>query len=415
MNELGVNLYQYKRRLEQSTVKLNEDSLVCDENKQAIVSFSKVRLAKGSSHGRVAKIVYCLRFLAHWLKKPYSQATKDDLIALIGDLESNTNYSDNTKHDYKIVLKMFYKWLKGNDEVAPPEIKWLVPKLKNEAHKLPEDLLTEDEVLKLASAANHPRDRAIILVLYEAGCRIGELLTLQMKHVQFDKYGAVLRVTGKTGDRRVRIISSAPALASWVDIYDNAKDPDAPLWPPRANSSSKPAKNAVKILDNRCASEMIKQLARKVGIRKRIHPHLFRHSRATALAGKLTEAQMKEYFGWVQGSDMAATYVHLSGRDVDNALLKLHGLAKPEEEHEDKMKVRSCQRCKEYNSPIAKFCIKCGLPLDENFLAKVEKEIQTGNYINNKLWENEEYREFSYRMMTKLGLDKKLVVNSYQP
>lgn len=409
MNELGFNLYQYQRRLEQSTAKLNEDGLVCDENKQAIVSFSKVRLAKGSSHGRVAKIVYCLRFLAHWLKKPYIQATKDDLIVLIGDLESNTNYSDHTKHDYKIVIKMFYKWLKGNDKIAPSEIDWLIPKLKNEAHKLPEDLLTEDEVLKLANAANHPRDRAIILVLYEAGCRIGELLTLQMKHVQFDKYGAVLRVTGKTGDRRIRIISSAPALASWVDIYDNAKDPEAPLWPPRANSSSKPHKNAVKILDNRCTSEMIKRLAIKVGIRKRIHPHLFRHSRATSLAGKLTEAQMKEYFGWVQGSDMAATYVHLSGRDVDNALLKLHGLAKPEEEQEDKMKVRSCMRCKEHNSPISKFCIKCGLPLDQIFLATIENERKNADNLMNKLMEDKEFKELMLKKILEMGLEKNFV------
>ena len=111
--------------------------MVCDENKQAIVSFSKVRLAKGSSHGRVAKIVYCLRFLAHWLKKPYSQATKDDLIGLIGDLESNTNYSENTKHDYKIVLKMFYKWLKGNDEVAPPEIKMASSKAEKRSSQAP--------------------------------------------------------------------------------------------------------------------------------------------------------------------------------------------------------------------------------------------------------------------------------------
>ncbi len=410
----GIDLYNYPRKLELSLNKLNEDNLACDEDKQAIISFSKVRLAKGSSHGRVAKIVYCLRFFTHWLKKPFSQATKDDLIGLVGDLESNTCYSDNTKHDYKIVLKMFYKWLKGNDEVAPPEIKWLVPKLKNEKHKLPEDLLTEDEVLRIANTANHPRDKALVLVLYETGCRIGELLTLQMKHVHFDQYGAVLRVNGKTGDRRVRIISSAPTLASWLDIYDKAKDPNATLWPPRANNQNS-QKNAIRFLDHSSVNDLLRSLARKAGIVKRVHPHLFRHSRATALAGKFTEAQMKEYFGWVQGSDMAATYVHLSGRDVDNALLKLHGLAKPEDEQEDKMKVRSCQRCKEYNSPIAKFCIKCGLPLDENFLAKVEKEIQTGNYISNKLWENEEYRKFSYKMMTKLGLDKKLVVTSHQP
>lgn len=403
----GIDLYNYPRKLELSLNKLNEDNLACNEDKQAIISFSKVRLAKGSSHGRVAKIVYCLRFFTHWLKKPFSRATKEDLIGLIGDLESNTKYSENTKHDYKIVLKMFYKWLKGNDEVAPPEIKWLVPKLKNEKHKLPEDLLTEDEILRLANCANHPRDKALILVLYETGCRIGELLSLQMKHVHFDQYGAVLRVTGKTGDRRVRIISSAPVLASWLNIYDRAKNVDAPLWPPRA--SNQKHKDAIRFLDHRSMYQLIREVAKKAGITKRIHPHLFRHSRATALAGKFTEAQMKEYFGWVQGSDMAATYVHLSGRDVDDALLKMHGLSKPEEEREEKMKVQICQRCKEQNSPISKFCTRCGLPIDVEFISRIEHERQNGDYIMNKLMEDKEYFEMTMKKIIEKGLDKNFV------
>jgi len=37
---------------------------------------------------------------------------------------------------------------------------------------------------------------------------------------------------------------------------------------------------------------------------------------------------MKEYLGWVQSSDMASVYVHMSGRDVDKALLTLHGIRK---------------------------------------------------------------------------------------
>jgi integrase len=37
--------------------------------------------------------------------------------------------------------------------------------------------------------------------------------------------------------------------------------------------------------------------------RARIDGHSFRHSRATWLANKLTEAQMKEHFGWTQSSD----------------------------------------------------------------------------------------------------------------
>ncbi len=35
---------------------------------------------------------------------------------------------------------------------------------------------------------------------------------------------------------------------------------------------------------------------------------------------------MNLYFGRVQGSDMPSVYVHLSGRDVDDAILKANGI-----------------------------------------------------------------------------------------
>lgn len=41
---------------------------------------------------------------------------------------------------------------------------------------------------------------------------------------------------------------------------------------------------------------------------------------------------MKELLGWVQGSEIASIYVHLSGKDVDNALLKLNGVHVEEEQ-----------------------------------------------------------------------------------
>lgn len=73
-----VDLYNYPGRLRKSIECLKKDSLVNEENKEDIESFSKIRLAKGSSHGRVAKVVYCMRLLATWLKKPFRQATKED-------------------------------------------------------------------------------------------------------------------------------------------------------------------------------------------------------------------------------------------------------------------------------------------------------------------------------------------------
>jgi hypothetical protein len=44
------------------------------------------------------------------------------------------------------------------------------------------------------------------------------------------------------------------------------------------------------------------------------------------MANYLTEAQMNAYFGWVQGSGMPSVYVHLSGRDIDDAILKANGV-----------------------------------------------------------------------------------------
>lgn len=394
-----LELYDYPRRLELSLQQLRKQEGIGEENIREIETFSKIRLAKGSSHGRVAKVVYCIRFLALWLGKPFREATKDDLIALVGALEEK-DYAEYTKYDFKIVLKMFYKWLKGNDEVFPPEISWLKPRLKNQSHKLPEELLTEDEVLKIANAANTIRDKAFILTLYESGCRIGEILSMRLKNIQFDQYGAILRVTGKTGDRRVRVVSAAPVLTAWLDIHPSRNEPDAALWPQTATNYSNPDK----YLRHSSIQVLIKRLAKKAGIRKRIHAHLFRHSRATLLASKLTEAQMKEYFGWTQGSDMAATYVHLSGRDVDSALLQVYSLKDRPEERELKINVRICSRCKEKNSVAQSFCGRCGNPLDEkNLLADSMKK---PNELMNTLIDDPEVKELLARKIMEKGLDK---------
>jgi len=401
MKEFEV--HKNEKNFDQACARVDKDGEVCLENKTLILSFAKMRLARGSSKLRVVKCVYGLRYLSHWLKKPFVDASKDDLVELVGEIE-RLNYAENSKYDFKVILKLFYKWLKGNDEDYPLEIKWLKPKLKNHAHKLPEELITETEVFAMAAAADNPRDKAMVLVLYETGCRIGELLSLRMKNVIFDKYGAILRVTGKTGDRRVRIISAAPALASWVEVYAHSSEPDAPLWPPISSSH----KNKGAPIEYRSAYVLLMDLAKRAGIRKRVYPHLFRHSRATFLAGKLTEAQMKEYFGWTQSSEMASVYVHLSGRDVDNALLSLQGLVKPEDKTEDRLKVCFCPRCKEKNSPIAKFCLRCGTPLDAGVVAQVEDEREKGSTVMNALMKDAEFKEFVYRKVVELGLEKQV-------
>jgi integrase len=61
-------------------------------------------------------------------------------------------------------------------------------------------------VEKLVNAAVNARDKVLISVLYESGCRTGEILNLKIRNVEFHNNGSVLIVNGKTGQRRVRLI-----------------------------------------------------------------------------------------------------------------------------------------------------------------------------------------------------------------
>ncbi len=358
-----IEIHNYERRIRTVLEKINQ-SIISPRNKELILNFYREELLCGVSKPRQYKYLYTLERLARELKKDFETAAKDDIIDIIAFLE-NSKFSEWSKHDYKVVLKIFYRWLRRTDEY-PPEVKWIKTTVKN-SHLLPEEILTEEEIKRIAESAVSLRDKAFILVLYESGCRIGEILTLCIRNVQFDDYGAVLIVSGKTGDRRVRIMASAPKLAAWLENHPLKSDPDAPLW---VNFSTN---NHHGSLGYSATKEMLTDTAKRAGIKKRIYPHLFRHSRATFLARHLTESQLKQHFGWVQASDMASTYVHLSGRDVDSALFKLQGINVESREKEAVLKVMSCPKCSQSNSPTSKFCMRCGSPLDVETAMKIDE------------------------------------------
>ncbi len=386
-----------------SLSRVERDENLCDENKKLIAAFADKCFADGLTRTRICKLLYMVRYLGGYLGKPFPEATKLDIQNVVGKIEMNEKYSPWTKYDFKVALKKFYKWNKGNDETFPDEVRWVKPKMKGGKKVLPDNLLTEDEVKKMAGCADHPRDKAFLMTLYESGCRIGEMLSLCIKNVQFDEFGAIMRVSGKTGDRRVRVVASAPLLASWLDVHTDRENPEAPLWEGRFKRYSR------ENFGYGSAMKKIRQMAEKAGVRRRIYPHLFRHSRATALASRLTEAQMKEHFGWVQSSDMASVYVHLSGRDVDEALLKTYGIkVGDEKKREETLRPKNCPRCKVTNSPISKYCNKCGAVLDVESAYELENGRKNADELMGRLMSDPEFKRIVLERIVGAGLGDKL-------
>ena len=121
----------------------------------------------------------------------------------------------------------------------------------------------------------------------------------------------------------------------------------------------------------------LQKIAKRAGVHKRVNPHNFRHSRSTHLASKLTESQMEEYLGWVQGSKMPSIYVHMSGRDLDADLLRMYGIEPEEEYQKDELKTLQCPHCKTLNTIGARICINCRKPLAvEEVMEREEKAME---------------------------------------
>ena len=147
----------------------------------------------------------------------------------------------------------------------------------NKGRTFPPEVLTEDEVKALIRACSNRaptgvRNRALIVVMYRGGLRLGEALALKPKDID-PKRGTVAVLHGK-GDRH-RVVGLDPgAMAVTMRWMDRRKQLGmtgrSVLF---CTLQGKPLKGSY-------VRTLLPRLAAKVGIEKRVHPHALRHTMA---------------------------------------------------------------------------------------------------------------------------------------
>jgi len=381
-----------KRVTRDQTEKILDCPQLSRANLKVLNKFNNHCIAEGLKEKSILNYLRHLRGLALYIKRPFMQMTKEDLEKFLAarqksdfldkidyeDLiydprilklvrnrlkkrkEQNIGVSEKTINEIKVTIKKFYKWLYKKEDY-PKVVKWIKTSRKVSSTKLPEELLTVDDIKAMVEKTPQVRDKVVIMTLYESACRVGEILNLKIKHLTFDKYGAILIVSGKTGMRRLRLIDSVPYLTKWLSMHPFADDPEASLFISIGNN-----RKTGKEIGYAAIFYVLKNAAKLANIKKCIHPHLMRHSRLTELAKIFTEQELKVWAGWEMSSYMPKIYVHLSGKDIDRKILEKRGLLKPEEEEKAELKKlapKNCPRCEEVNPATAKFCYKCGMAL----------------------------------------------------
>jgi site-specific recombinase XerD len=150
----------------------------------------------------------------------------------------------------------------------------------NKGKKYPPEPLTQDEVQAMLDACSRVaptgiRNRAMLTLLARSGLRVSELLALKPADVNLAKRELRLLDT-KSGTWQVRGYhpSADDALARWMDVRASL--------PVRRNSRLFTTLTGEPVSDDYMRG-MMRRVAAKAGIAKRVHPHALRHSFAVDL------------------------------------------------------------------------------------------------------------------------------------
>ena len=308
-------------------------------------------------------------------------ATKHQCESVLSDIISR-DYKGETKKAYALTLLKLVHFAK-KDEIGDrqekgyiKEISWIKPsryldKNHEEGSIKPEDLLTIDELNLLLGKCANKRDKAMLWVMFEGALRPGELLHLKVGGIVFQENYILLTTRGKTGSKRIALVLSFKPLLDWLEEHPLKDDPNAFLW------YSYSPRSKTKRVSYRYLTRCVKKCAQEAGIKKRIWNYLIRHTQLTFLAKKLSDQTLRAYGNWKRSSKMPARYVHLSGKDIEDAILELHGIKNEDENHMTVAKLIPCPRCTQQNTPDNPRCLSCGFIIDQKLLSQVSASDET--------------------------------------
>ncbi len=374
------DIHNFKRNVERLLTNIQNDDEISKENKDYIINFYEESRARGLAYPSIIKYIYPIRDLGKKLNdKSFKDVEKRDLIKVVLDVEEREDWTAWTKKNYKLALKVFFRWLRGIKKkgVYPEEVDWFSTTLGNINEKDPKKILKQEDIIKLTKATTCLRDASFLLSLWESGCRVGEWLPIKIGQLEDindgDGFKVVIQGEKNSGKRPIFLYSSAPLIKGYLNQEHPYPDnPNAYLWINRGNGNGND-----KPIDYPAMHKILRKAKNRAKIDKPVHFHAFRSSRAVFLAthSNLSDYQIKKMFGWKMSSQVLERYISLLGSESSKELARLSGLKIKEKEEKDKVKITVdvCGRCHTKVLQTMRYCPTCGNIVDPETRQKIDE------------------------------------------
>lgn len=282
-----------------------------DQNK-VLNGFSIYLRGKRYSESTIKTYTFFIAELVHFHRnKTLRILTNREVEEFIEKVFVPRRYSISSQRQFISALKLFIRYYPYT------EMEGATLERPKKSRKLPQ-VLSQGQVIKLIQAAKNLKHRAVIAVLYSAGLRISELLSLELKDIDFQRNQLFIRNSKGRKDRYSTLSQQIiPLLNNYINSYKPEKRfVEGPRNKPYSASSVR------KFLD---------VYAKEAGITIKVSPHVLRHSYAThLLENGVGLRHIQELLGHAK-PETTMIYTHVARKDLlaiesplDTAIQKLN-------------------------------------------------------------------------------------------
>ena len=273
------------------------------------------------------------------------ESTLTEMTGLLKKLEENLklkNYSKETIKSYLFYVGKYIEFAKDKGINSESAKQFLLRKISNKSpasvghnvfaikyffkeilhqnldipnpkrNKTIPNILTIEEIKRIFDSTNNIKHKLILKLLYGTGLRVSEIINLKKEDIFFDEDLIKINLAKGKKDRFVKLPASIKEDLENYSKLNNSKI----LFP--SNRGGKLTKKTI--------AKIVSNSAKKAEIKKRVYPHLLRHSFATHLLEQGTDLRIIQKLLGHASIKTTQIYTQISHASIKNIKSPLDNL-----------------------------------------------------------------------------------------
>ncbi|WP_196890107.1 site-specific tyrosine recombinase/integron integrase [Aureivirga sp. CE67] len=231
-------------------------------------------------------------FLSYYHQYQPKEITSEMIRSYLRYLIQEKEISESYQNIVINAIKFYYEKVLGGKQTT-----YFIERPRK-SRSLPE-VLSETEIIKLLKGIQNLKHKAIVSLLYSTGMRLGELLSLRIKDVDFEKNRIHIKNAKGKKDRYVPLSKRVKIV---IKIYLDNYFPEQYVF------------EGVKggVYSSTSVQKLVKRYAKNAGIEKNVTPHKLRHSFATHLLEKGVAIRYIQHILGHESSKTTEIYTHIT-------------------------------------------------------------------------------------------------------